>query len=89
MVRIAVLFTASCLAAGVLVGCAFHQEPYITYPDASRPLNETAVFSYLDKDGASDSRITHVSGTPTACSQVGCRYWVRVVPGTNVATIKC
>ena len=88
MGRIAVSITAICIAAGILVGCTFHQTPYIAYSDENRPLSDTAVFTALDKDRISESRITHVNGIPTVCWEVGCPYWVRVAPGTNTVTIK-
>jgi hypothetical protein len=72
-----------------LAGCAstFHQAPFIAYEDKSRPLSDTSVFSALDKDRRSESRIARVDGVPTSCFQVGCPYWVRVPPGRHVFTV--
>lgn len=70
-------------------GCAFHRTPYKTY-EGDPPLSSTSVFSSLDDKAQKfiEARITHVNGQETSCFQVGCPYWVRVLPGTNKFTVK-
>ncbi|MFT4170912.1 MAG: hypothetical protein QM639_00010 [Rhodocyclaceae bacterium] len=67
-----------------LSGCAFHQKPYVMY-DGSVPLSNTAVFASFDTTSSTphDSRIQTADGKKTSCIQVGCPYWVRVLPGRH------
>jgi hypothetical protein len=79
------------LAFGIAVllsGCAFHRTPYVTY-EGSPPLSGTAVFASFDEETvkSNDSRIQSVDGKGTPCSEVGCPYWVRVLPGKHVFSV--
>jgi hypothetical protein len=80
------LFTA--FLATSLVGCAFHQTPYVAY-DGQAPRSDTSVFSVVTDNAATKGalEITHVDGRPTSCFQVGCPVWVRVLPGEHSFTL--
>jgi len=56
----------------------------------NQPLSTTTVFSSLDNNQTKhvEARITHVNGKETSCFEVGCPYWVRVLPGANRFTIR-
>jgi hypothetical protein len=70
----------------LLSGCAFHKTPHVMY-EGDHPLSDTAVFSsFDDKAGPARemaARIHSVDGNKASCVQVGCPYWVRVLPGTH------
>jgi hypothetical protein len=76
-----VLFMAS--------GCAFHRTPYKMY-EGDRPLAATAVFASHDDKATKhiEARITQVNGKETSCFEVGCPYWVRVLPGDHKFKIR-
>jgi hypothetical protein len=70
-------------------GCAFHQAPHPVY-ETKEPLGSTTVFAAFDSNAMKfvESRITHVNGKETSCAQVGCPYWVRVLPGNHKFKIR-
>jgi hypothetical protein len=72
-----------------LLGCAFHQAPYVAHGPGI-PSTETSVFSVIAANPARDGalEITHVNGTPTSCAQAGCPVWVRVAPGKHTFTLR-
>jgi len=72
-----------------LTACTFHQTPYITYEE-NVDIAETAVFSALDETSThyNDTRVFGVDGVQPSCAQVGCPYWVRVIPGKHVFHVR-
>jgi hypothetical protein len=68
----------------LLSACAFHQTPYVAY-EGTHALEDTAVLASFDEHSAkfNDSRIFAVDGKTTSCIEVGCPYWVRVLPGDH------
>jgi len=58
--------------------------------DGSPPKGETAVFASLDDSSAkyNDSRIYIADGKKPSCIEVGCPYWVRVLPGTHTFVVR-
>jgi hypothetical protein len=67
----------------LLSGCAFHQTPYVTYA-GHHELRDTAVFAaFTTVPPDAESRIVAVDGEKPSCAQVGCPFWVRVLPGTH------
>jgi hypothetical protein len=81
------LFTL--LATVLLSGCAFHRTPYVMH-EGSPPLSSTAVFASFDESSVkfNDSRIRSADGKDTSCFEVGCPYWVRVLPGKHVFSVR-
>lgn len=73
----------------MLSGCAFHRTPFAMY-EGSPPISETAVFASFDERSVkfNDSRIQAVDGRQTSCIEVGCPYWVRVLPGRHVFSVR-
>jgi hypothetical protein len=52
--------------------------------------SETAVFASLDDKSTkeNDSRIYSVDGKEPSCIEVGCPYWVRILPGTHTFVVR-
>lgn len=79
----------SALLTLLLIGCAYHQTPYPMY-EGSPSLSNTAVFAVLDDKATkhNESRIVSVNGKEPSCTQVGCPYWVRVLPGNHKFVVR-
>ena len=69
----------------LMTGCTFHQAPFIAYSE-DVPLSETAVFSVMDDKYPTHhmAQVKAVDGEKTSCWEVGCPFWVRVLPGQHV-----
>jgi len=80
---------ATILVLAVASGCAFHHAPYVTY-EGDVPLAETAVFVAQDEKATlmHVSRVRAVDGKGTSCAQVGCPFWVRVLPGSHSFSVE-
>ena len=72
------------VAAILMAGCAFHQQPYVAH-DGGLPMSGTSVFSVVTENAAVNGalEILEVDGRSTSCIQVGCPVWVRVAPGKH------
>lgn len=66
----------------ILSGCMVGTQPIISY-SGDHPLSDTAVFVLRTEKGNDFGRILSVDDKETSCWQVGCPFWVRVIPGQH------
>ncbi len=78
MLKTLIFFTLFLLIAG----CTTGTQPIITY-SGEHPLSDTSVLVLRAFNGNDLGQILSVDGKETSCWQVGCPFWVRVIPGQH------